>query len=103
MYLTEKEAKGKKCPQMDMRTHGCVASLCMAWRWEAVKDDTINSCAVGDVLDELPRSNIPEGDGWMLHSVGMTVTNGKVKWRNDVYKKAVAESRGYCGLAGRPE
>lgn len=35
MLVSEEEAKMKWCPQLEDQRDHCIASRCMAWRWES--------------------------------------------------------------------
>lgn len=88
--MTEEEAKTKWCPHVarDPRdgnsiTFGqcCIGSQCMAWRWEA----TVGNDRVYALID---RRN----------ATGCTLKEA-VDW---VEAQALAQRRGFCGLAGEP-
>ena len=94
MLLTEEEVKVKECrvggPEVirrvgDYEQHRdfpkCIGSACMSWRWD---------------VERLHRPNLQniEFDG--LKAAGWEKAAG----REDMLER---RSRGYCGIAGRPE
>lgn len=79
MILTEEDARKTRCcgPPGCGNARVCIASECMAWRWQMISDHR-----VGAYLDH----------------------EGAVSWlveKGYYTKSAPPTARGYCGLAGK--
>lgn len=102
MLLTEPEAKQKWCPhyrstgdcdnrQMTLPGVFCIASACMAWRWQS--DGSLNK-----PTRVHPSVLATHWQGWRVTDPTPDA-NGFV----EISPPASKAERGYCGIAGKPE
>ena len=90
MIVTEQEAKGKYCPQMQMAS--CAGSYCMAWRWQPLMTDDAWVAAVKKAAEELVDT-----------STNRAKAAKHVNEHRAQYGLPTKPFAGYCGLAGKVE
>lgn len=87
MILTEQEANTKQCVNTQTRCF-CVASKCMAWRWDTEETEMITMYTMGAV---------PDGEGWEC----TLSDHGRESFMVKSYWKRHSTPAGHCGLAGK--
>jgi len=92
MLLTEDEAKTKTCPQATTYEEFsyCNASGCMAWRWQSV--DIVDDAFQAAQLKRMKEAN-------EVHKVAFKY----VSEHRDEFGLPMIPTKGWCGLAGRPD
>lgn len=103
MLVTEEEAMGRMCIHPD--GGACLASACMAWRWQHDGRQWAEVYAVfGSGTVPLPEAPPDDGRGkWELQRVGDAYVRGDRRFeRKATWFRNVDRIYGFCGLAGKP-
>jgi len=91
--MTENEARTKRCPSFRSMEVFCIASECMAWRWnEPIPNEKVAIVGTGQ----------PVGDNWEIEheaviECGPRKGQGVTGW----IRFFPEERTGRCGLAGQ--